>query len=801
VSAPLHRPPGFSSLSLLDLKLLRDLRALKSQAFAVALVMACGLAMMIMTRSLMLSLETTRASYYEHHHFAEVFARLKRAPNSVRDQLVAIPGVAAVQTSIAIQVTLDVPGLAEPAVGLINSLPERGEQILNIPYLRTGRLPLGGATRGELAVSEAFAEVHGLKPGDTLSAVLNGTKQQFRLSGVALSPEFVFEAPPGAALPDNKTYGVFWMPYKELATAFQLYGAFNNVALTLAPGASERTVIAAVDRVLAPYGNRGAFGRIDHPSNRRVDDELRVLQGLSIAFPLVFLSVAAFMTNSVMSRQIALQREQIAMLKACGFSNPQVGFHYFKFSLVIVIVGIFVGTTGGILLGGRLVQMYHLFFRFPHLDFRLDSRVLVAATFVSALAAFVGVAGAVGRAVRLAPAQAMRPEAPASFRPSLLERTPASRCFSASLRMALRNIERRPVRSGLTCLALALATGILIVPNSFRDGIAYVIDFQWDVIQRQTVTLSLVEPGPARAIADFEHLPGVVHAEPFRFVPVEVRAGPITRRLMIQGLPERGTLSRVIDARPQQLTLPPRGIIMSAKLADVLHVRPGEEIIAHVLEGEEREITVPVVALAEDFAGTAAYMELHALNRLLLEGDRISGAHIVVDSGRWIDFLTAVKNTPRVAGCVVKNSLREGFRQTTAQSIGLLQKMYSLFATIVAFGIIYNSARISLSERSRELATLRVLGFTRAEVGAVLVGELVLLTLVALPIGLALGAAFARGIITTVNTETVRLPLVLTPANYAYAVLVVALASAASAWFAARKLADIDLVSALKAVD
>ncbi len=788
-------------MSLLDRKLIRDLHALKSQTLAVALVMACGLAMMVMTRSLILSLTNTRDAYYERHRFAEIFARLKRAPDAVREQLAAIPGVAAVETSIAIQVSLDLPSLLEPAIGLINSLPERGERTLNRLYVRSGTLPAGGVARGELAVSEAFADAHGLKPGDSISAVLNGRRQDFQISAIVLSPEFVFEAPPGSALPDNKSYGVFWMPYKELATAFQLYGAFNSVALALAPGASERDVIAATDRVLAPFGSRGAYGRNDHPSDRRVVDEIRVLEGLSIAFPLVFLSVAAFMTNSVMSRQIALQREQIAMLKACGFSNAQVGAHYFKFSLAIVVVGASVGAIAGVLLGEKLVVMYHLFFRFPRLDFVLDFFVLVVATAVSALAAFTGVAGAVHRAVRLPPAEAMRPEAPASFRPVFFERLGIARWFSPSFRMALRNIQRRPIRSAFTCLALALATGIMIVPSALRDGIAYVIDFQWDIVQRQTVTLSLVEPEAARAIADFKHLPGVVHAEPYRFVPVELRAGPIIRRLPIQGLPERGTLSRVIDGTPKQFTLPQRGMVMSAKLAEALKVRPGDEVVARVLEGREREIVVPVVGLAEDFAGTAAYMEINALNRLLLDGDRISGAHVVVDAGRWPEFLREVKATPRIAGCVIKNSIREGFRKTTGESMGLLQRMYTIFATIVAFGIIYNSARISLSERARELATLRVLGFTRGEVGAVLVGELVLLTLIALPLGLVIGSGFARGILQAVNTETVRLPLVLTSANYAFAVLVVAVASALSAIFAARKLADIDLVSALKALD
>lgn len=790
-------------MSLLDRKLLRDLRALKSQALAVALVMACGLAMMITTRSLMRSLTAARDGYYQESRFASVFARLKRAPNGVREQLAALPGVTAVETGLALQVTLDVPGRAEPATGLFNSLPERGVPALNVPYLRAGRLPRaqGGGGLAELAVGEAFAEAHGLRPGDTLSAVLNGRKQKFLLTGIVLSPEFVFEAPPGAALPDNKTYGVFWAPYKELATAFQLYGAFNSVALALAPGASEGAVLAEVDRLIAPYGGRGAYGRDNHPSDRRLTDELRVLQALSFAFPLVFLSVAAFMVNSVMARQVALQREQIAMLKACGFANAQVGAHYLKFALVIVMGGVLLGAAGGLFLGEKFVALYHLFFRFPLLVFRPDTPAFALAAGASALAALAGAAGAVRRATRLPPAEAMRPEAPASFQPAWFERLRVARAFGPSLRMALRNIRRRPVRSALTCLALSLATGILVLPNAMRDGIAHVLDFQWDVVQRQTVTVMLAEPQAARVLADFRHLPGVVLAEPFRSVPVELRAGPQVRRLALQGLPARGTLNRVMDARPEQLMLPARGLVLSSKLADVLRVKPGDTLTVRPLEGEPRDLTVPVTGLADDFAGVAAYMELGAVNRLLLEGDRVNGAHLAVAAGGWDEFLRALKETPAIAGSYVKNSLREGFRTTTAESIGLLQKMYASFAAIVAFGIIYNSARISLSERQRELATLRVLGFTRGEVGAVLVGELVLLTLAALPLGLLVGAQLARTIIATVSTETVRLPLVLTPANFAFAVAVVATASALSALLAARKIAGLELAAALKALD
>ena len=787
-------------MSLLDRKLLRDLRALKSQALAVALVMACGLTMMVMTRSLIVSLESARTRYYEEYRFADVFARMKRAPDDVARRIAEIPGVVAVQPSVGRMVTIDLAGLPEPVMAWFATVPERGEPLLNRLHLRRGRL-LEPEARGEILVSEAFAEVHGLGPGDELAAILNGRKVPLRIAGIVLSPEFVFEAPPGAALPDNRTFAVVWMNYKELAEAFNMEGAFNQVSVALEPGASERSVIAELDRLLVPYGGLRAHGRAHHASDVRVDDEIRVLLGLSVGFPVVFLAVGAFMTHAVMSRQITLQREQIAMLKACGFGRREIGLHYLKFAFVIVAVGTVLGVIGGVLLGHRLVDLYHRFFRFPDLHFELATGVLFAAAAASALSAVVGVGGAVRRAMRLPPAEAMRPEPPAQFEPSFVERIGIGRFMGVSLRMALRNLQRKPVQALLTATALSLATAILIIPNAFRDGVSYVLDFQWDIVQRQSVTVSLVEPGPARALADFRTLPGVVSTEPFRATPVELVSGPIARRINLIGLRGEGGLSRVLDGDLRQIVLPPRGIVLSSKLGEVLGVGIGDEVLVRSLEGKRVERRVPVAAFAEDFAGVSAFMELTALNRLLLEGDLVTGAYIAVDRGRWADFLAAVKETPRATSVVVKEAMRESFRKTTAESIGVLQMIYLLFATLVAFGIVYNSARISLSERARELATLRVLGFTRGEVGAVLVGELTLLALLAVPVGLWVGGWLAQGLLTIVNTETVRLPLVLTLANYSFAASVITVATVVSLLVAARRIREIDLVSALKVRD
>jgi putative ABC transport system permease protein len=784
-------------MQLLDLKLWRDLRALKSQALAVALVMACGLAMMIMTRSLIVSLNSARDGYYEQHRFADVFASLKRAPDSLRQRIAAIPGVSGIETGIEMRVTLDLPSLAEPASGIIHSLPERRDLELNRLYLRTGHL-LSSGNRHEVLVGEAFAEANSIKPGDHIAAVLNGRRINLQIAGIVLAPQYVFEAPPGSALPNNRTFGVFWMRETELAEAFNLDGAFNNIALALAPGASESSVISEVDRLLETYGGLGAYGRGDHPSDIRVNDEIRVLEGLSYGFPLVFLSVAAFMTHSVMSRQIALQREQIAILKAFGFTNRAIAFHFVKFALVIVVIGIGLGTMGGFLFGLQLVGMYHLFFRFPVLEFVPATHAIIGALFASSAAALIGVTGAVRKVVRLSPAEAMRPEPPASFRPALIERLGISRWFSVSLRMSFRNLERKPWQALFTTIALAMATGILIIPNAFRDGIRHVLEFQWDVVQRQTVTVSLVEPGPKRTIHDFDHLPGVVHTEPFRSVLVEISAGHKSRRLGIRGFAADAHLNQVIDRHGRAFPLPPQGLVISKILGEVLGVAPGDTVVVKVLQGRRAERTVRVAGFAEDFAGIAAYMQMDALNQLLGEGDRITGAAMTVAGGQWTEFMRAIKDTPQASGVVIKEAMRQSFRETTAESIGMIQVLYSTFATIVAFGIVYNSARIALSERARELATLRVLGFSQADVGSVLVGELVVIAIIAVPLGLLLGSGMAQALMQSIDTETVRLPLVLSASNYAYAVLVITLATGISATIACRKLNQLDLVGALK---
>jgi putative ABC transport system permease protein len=787
-------------MQALDLKLVRDIGRMKGQMAAVSLVMACGLAMMIMSRSLILSLESTRDAYYAHNRFADIFSDLKRAPNPLRTRLAQIPGVAALETRVTGKATLDLPGLLEPADGMLISLPEDRPQQLNLLFLRTGRLPESGS-RGEVVVGEAFANAHQFEPGHEISATIRGARQTLKIVGIALSPEFVFEARAGETLPDNRRFGVFWMNERELATALDLDGAFNNVLVDAAPGVSTKPIMAELDRLLAPYGGRVAYDRRDHASAVRLSDELRVLHGLSFVFPTVFLSIAAFMSSAVLTRLVRLQREQIAQLKAFGYSSRQVGWHYFKFALVIVCIGTVVGAIAGTWLGTNVVTIYHRFFRFPSLLYRQDIPAVAVAFCVSAGAAFIGVIGAVRQAMRLPPAEAMRPEPPADYKPSVLERIGFTNLVTPTFRMALRNIERRPWQSTFTALGLALATGIPVVPGALRDGIGDILDFQWDLAQRQQVTLGLIEPGSASTLADLRHLPGVVLAEPFRSVPARIRFGHKSRRLGVIGLPRNAILNRVLDANAAPIALPQDGLFLSAKLAEILGAHAGDRVQLEVQEGRRPTREAIIQGLITDYAGVSVYMDIDALRRLMREGGTVSGAYLAVDSARWGQFLERVKEAPRVATLAIKNAVRQSFRKSTAEMIGLIQRLYFTFAIVVAFGVVYNSARIALSERSRDLATLRVIGFTHREVAAVLIGELALLTAIAIPVGLCIGSFLAAAIVSTASTETVRLPLVLTSRTYATAILVVVVASTLSFAVVSGRIRDLDMLGVLKARD
>jgi putative ABC transport system permease protein len=782
---------------MLDRKLLRDLWEMKGQSIAIAAVVAAGAAMFVTYLSNFDSLRRTRTIYYETARFADVFAPLKRAPASVEARIAAIPGVEVVATRVVADVTLDVPGMTDPATGRLISLPERGRPPLNDLYLRRGRW-VDPVRPDEVLASEMFCDAHGLNPGDRIAAVINGRRRWLTIAGIALSPEYVFAIRPGELIPDKRRFGIFWMNRRALASAFDMEGGFNDVSLALARGASEPDVIATLDRLIEPYGGRGSIPRSLQLSAWTLENELTQLQTFGFIMPLIFFAVAACVLNVALTRALALQRAQIAALKALGYSNAELAWHYIKWGLAIAGAGAMVGIAAGAWLGAGLIGLYNEFYRFPILSYHLSAGVAVASLGISLAVAALGAQSAVRRAVRIPPAEAMRPEPPASYRHSVFER-PTGR-FRPTLvtRMILRNLERHPARTGVSVLGIGFGVAVLFVGLAFIDVMDDLIEQQFVVAMRQDATVSFVEPRSARAAYAVEHLPGVMDMEPMRAVPARLRAGHRSRTLAITGLPADPQLNRVIDRRRGPLSLPRDGLVLSKMLAAILAVTPGQSLQVEVLEGSRPVRDVPVVALVDDTMGLQAYMHIDAVHRLMREGGVITGAAVTLDPASTDRFNAAVKAIPAVAGVALRDAALQNFRETMAASMNMQIFFNVLFAAVIAFGVVYNSARVSLSERARELASLRVLGFTRAEISLILLGELAILTIAALPLGALIGYLFGELIMGVFKNEVYRLSFTVAPATAAWSFLVVIVAALISGLAVRRRLDRLDLVAVLK---
>jgi putative ABC transport system permease protein len=784
-------------VSSLHRKLLRDFLRLWPQALAIALVLAAGTATLIVGTGAYASLSETRAAYYERNRFADVFADLTRAPNILIDDLARIPGVASVEARIAKVALLDIAGMVEPASAMFISLPDFQEPKLSLPYMRRGRTPIPGDEH-EVVVSEPFARAHGFDLGSTFEAILNGRKRRLRIVGMALSPEFIYALGPGEIMPDDRRFGIVWMSEKTLAGAYDLDGAFSSVQLKLLRGASEAAVIERVDAILTRYGGLGAHGRRDQTSHAFLDAELQQLQAMSRILPPIFLIVAAFLVNMTLSRLIALEREQIGLLKALGYGDLGVGLHYLQFVTVIAVVGIVIGSSAGTWLGVGMTRLYAEFYRFPFLVFQMDPSVYFIAAVVTLGAAAIGALKAVWDVVRLPPAVAMAPPAPARYRRGVFDVLAATMRMPQSLIMVLRHLTRWPFRALSTIFGIALSVAVLVGTLWTFGSVEFMIDFTYHRADRQDASISFVRERSSSAFTDVTRLPGVLMAEPYRIIPVRIRHGHIERRVSIRGKPADTELSRVLDHESAPVRLPESGIALSDMLARLLNARVGDLVEIELLERDRRRVELPVTAVIQSFLGLSAYMDVGAVNRLMREGGTISGAHISFDWRERNALFAQLKETPVANFIALQGVSLQKFRETLAQNLLIQVTVFVVLAAIIAFGVVYNFARISLSEQGREMASLRVLGFTKGEVSAILISELAILTLLAQPFGWITGYGIAAVMTRGFESELFRVPLIVEPYVYAVASIVVIASAVVSALVVRRRIDRLDLVEVLK---
>jgi putative ABC transport system permease protein len=787
-------------LSALNQKLLRDLWMIKGQVAAITLVMAAGIAIFIIMFGVLDSLKLTKDTYYERYQFADVFASLKRAPEAVKDRINEIPGVAIVQSRVVFGVTLQMESMLEPATGKIISLPDSSPELLNKVYLRQGRMLFPNEENAILA-DESFVKAHDLSLGDNLIVIMNGYRRTLHIVGIVLSPEYVYSIAPGALMPDSKRFGVFWISRRSLEATVNMKGAFNDISIKTQRNVEIEDVLSQVDSILKPYGGLISFSREYQISNFFVSNELKQLQSMGSLAPVIFLSVAAFLINVVTSRQVATQREQIGMLKAVGYTNKEVSLHYLKMVLVITVLGSIIGLALGAWMGAGMTQMYTKFFHFPILKYSFSLEIMILAVFSCTLAAVIGTLFAINKAAKLPPAEAMRPESPAIFKVTLLERLGVHQYLSFTSRIILRQIERRPIRTLMSSIGIAFALSILVFSFFMEDSMEYLMDVQYRITQREDVNIGFVEPKSAKALEEVKIIPGVLMVEPLRNVPVYFKHKHFKKRGSITGLINQPNLRRVIDENLEPVNMPKEGIVLNKTLAGILQLKVGDTVEVEILEEKRQTLIVPVSAITQEFIGLGAFMNINQLNEKLDSTPKITGASLLVDQNHSAQLYKKIKEIPAIIGFNITSVLRQIFEDIMSENLLKMVATNVMFASFISFGIIYNTARITISERSRELASLRVLGLTRAEVAYILFGELGFITLLSLPIGLFLGYSMSVGMTESMDSELFRIPVYLKNSTDGYAVLIVLLSAVVSFYLVWRQVESIDLVSAQKGVE
>ncbi len=782
----------------LDTKLLRDLRRIWAQTLAIGLVLACGVMVLVLANGTQQSLTETRAAYYERYRFADVFATATRAPRGLMEEIARIEGVAMAEGRLTLSAILDLEGMVEPASALVLSLPESGAPRLNLPLLRAGRLP-NPLRPDEVALAEPFANANDLAPGDSFRAILNGQMRSLTVTGHVLSPEFIYTIGPGAMMPDDRRYGIIWMNEAAVAAAGDLDGAFNDLSLRLARGANEAAVIAALDRILAPYGGTGAHGRNQQTSHAFLQSELDQLAAMAVVLPPIFLIVSAFLVNMVLGRLISLERQQIGLFKALGYTTRAIAAHYLKLSIGIGVVGILLGWVAGSWFGQKMTELYGEFFRFPWLIYVPDPWIYAFSGLLGTATVVLGALKAVLAAVRLTPAVAMSPPAPPLFRRGLIDRIGGLLRLRQTTMMILRSITRWPGRAAITLFGVVASVSVLIASFFTFDAMDLMVDEMFYRSNRQHVTLMLAGPRTAAAVQDASALPGVLVSEGAFAVPVRLHAGHMTRLTALQARAPEAQLARLLDDAGNVVALPENGLVLPRGLADDLGVSPGDIVRIELLVPPRETWEIPVAAVIRQTIGQDVHMAAPALFRLMRQAPQVNHLHLLIDTEALPALHQQVKTTPAIAGLVLWTEVRTNFEATVNETILTSTLIYSVLGMLITIGVIYNAARIQLSERAHELASLRVLGFTRAEVGYVLVGELMLLTVLAVPIGWLAGYGFAALIARGFSTDIVSLPLVVERGTYALATLIVLLTALTAALLVRRRLDRVDIVSALKA--
>jgi putative ABC transport system permease protein len=766
-------------MKALDKKLSRDIWQNKYLILAVSAIIAVGIGCFVGMMSAARNLESARTNYYSTSRLADFWIDLKKAPVEEVRRLTKVAGVSETRERIQFQVVLDLPDAVKPVSARLLSMPDKKSTTINNIIIRKGTYFTSNRTN-EVIVSEKFAKARKVEPGHTITAVLNNQKKDLIVTGIAISAEFVYMASPGSMIDEPGSYGLLFIKRSFAEDMFGFNGACNSVVGLLAPEVRchPKEIVEELSGKLSPFGVFTGLSRSEQFSPMVLDGEMKQLVNLAYIFPMFFLIVAALLLNVLMTRLAEQQRTVIGTLKAIGYDNKVLMYHFMKFAVMTGVIGGTLGSLLGYWLGDLTTKMYVDYFTFPQLTSKFYPGLILTAILISVFFSILGTINGVRRIMQLEPAEAMRPAAPPFGGAILLENI---RWFWKSLdagwQMILRGLFRSKGRTIIAIISAAMGSSIVVLAFGFVDSMDEMVHLQFDKVLRSDYHLTFSRELNLSAIDEIHRLPGVIHAEPVLNVGCIFKVRNHSKRGGIMGITGNGELTSPLTAEGKAIALPSSGLLMTNRLMERLELRAGDYVEVIPVKGERKIVKLPVVEGINSMIGLAVYADYHWLNRILGQQNVINEVRVLVshDSDEEKRFLKKIKAMPNLETLTDLGEQKSALNKQLNGAMRASAVIMIVFAAVIFLGAILNGTLIALSERRREMATFRTMGYFDREVGRLFFRENLLNNLIGSFIGLPLGYLMLVASMKGFVSDAYSFPAALAPQSYVYTMVLAVL--------------------------
>lgn len=772
-------------MGALHKKLWRTIGKTKGQFLAVAAVVTVGIAVYIGMTTAYFNLNESKEHFYRDHNFADYYFHVVKAPQQVTKQIEAIPGVTGVTGRIQKDVTL-VNEHNKRATARLTSYTLPMEQEINSLQLLTGRFFAAEAVAArpgeqhtrtgdiEILVDPQYAAANNLDFNDTVTIVAEGKTVPLTMVGTATGPEFIYLMKDAATLlPDPRSFGIITMSRERAQQLLNLQGQVNQVLVTLAPGTDAEKVAQQVKSILDPYGNLAAYPRKQQLSNAMLEGELDGLKASSRFMPAIFLGIAAAIQFVILGRMIRSQRLQIGVMKAIGYNSRQVILHYTGYSVMVALCGAVLGSMLGLALASVMSQAYAIYFNLPATIGAVNTQAILYGFMLSLGVSTLAGLTACRSVTAINPAEAMRPEPPKGGGKTLIENLSwLWHRLDTAWRMSIRSAARNRGRFAITMVGVVFAVGMLVVSLFTIDAVDYMIESHFHQNQRYDYLIRFAAPVKENEILIISRMQGVQKSEPLLEIPAKIKFNGKSEDDSITGLSPGTTLKRLFDHREQPAQVPEEGLLINQRTANKLGAKVGDMVELETLLGigPARHVQVKIVGINRQLVGGGSFVSLEQANLMLQERQLASGVMLKVDPAFTAQMEEDLEDMTGVSSILSRQKELDNFNQNMDAMVYSISIMV-FFALLLGFAIVYNSSVISFSERQRELASLRVLGFTIKEVSGILLKENLLQSLLGVALGMPFGYLMVKGYISAVSTDLFTMPVIIYPTTYIYSAL------------------------------